>query len=451
MFFKKLRIIRKRKKISKHRLSKELNVKPSTIYEWEHNISLPDELQLEKLSELVDVNKNDLLNEEDIKLFNSNFVNHSYKKRILKKIAFFSIIGLLVFDIFAILIHIVSSNINKSFKYIYEAENYTIDTLVCEINVKYDIDIEKIIGNSIKYDYYSVKKDENYVFSKNHITPKKIGRYDFVVDFINVRSKTKYRLTILEIRCYDINDADLINNYEDFEMMKQKPSGTFILNDDIIFPDNNSFVPIGGMSVQEKFRGIFINPNDFIIKNLNFSIQSGIYGLFRSVDDAYIDNIILEDVSITISDNGTILNSICGGLIGDATDSLITNCRVTGTVKGTYHVGGLIGEAYNSSVKYCFFDGTVNQKGDNINEFHNSSGGLIGFNDDGNQPATRCTEIINNTVKGVVKADCIASKIIGIIYDVSNNYNIAMIQNNNVNVKIYGKEVYDEYKYISQK
>ena len=57
MFSKKLRIIRKRKKISKHRLSKELNVKPSTIYEWEHNISLPDELQLEKLSELVDVNK----------------------------------------------------------------------------------------------------------------------------------------------------------------------------------------------------------------------------------------------------------------------------------------------------------------------------------------------------------------------------------------------------------
>lgn len=55
-------------------------------------------------------------------------------------------------------------------------------------------------------------------------------------------------------------------------MMKQKPSGTFILNDDIIFPDNNSFVPIGGMPVQEKFRGIFINPNDFIIKNLNFSI-----------------------------------------------------------------------------------------------------------------------------------------------------------------------------------
>lgn len=166
MFFKKLRIIRKRKKISKHRLSKELNVKPSTIYEWEHNISLPDELQLEKLSELVDVNKNDLLNEEDIKLFNSNFVNHSYKKRILKKIAFFSIIGLLVFDIFAILIHIVSSNINKSFKYIYEAENYTIDTLVCEINVKYDIDIEKIIGNSIKYDYYSVKKMKTMCFLK---------------------------------------------------------------------------------------------------------------------------------------------------------------------------------------------------------------------------------------------------------------------------------------------
>lgn len=98
----------------------------------------------------------------------------------------------------------------------------------------------------------------------------------------------------------------------------------------IVLANDIDMSGVTGWDGIKSFQGTF-DGNGHKITNL-----TGTNGLFASTSGATIKNVGLENVNI----NGS---SYVGGLIGNATNTNISNCYTTGSINGTSDVGGLVG------------------------------------------------------------------------------------------------------------
>ena len=98
----------------------------------------------------------------------------------------------------------------------------------------------------------------------------------------------------------------------------------------IVLANDIDMSGVTGWEGIKNFQGTF-DGNGHKITNL-----TGTNGLFASTSCATIKNVGLENVNI----NGS---SYVGGLIGNATNTNISNCYTTGSINGTSDVGGLVG------------------------------------------------------------------------------------------------------------
>ncbi len=142
--------------------------------------------------------------------------------------------------------------------------------------------------------------------------------------------------------------------------------------------------PIGNSEMW--FNGVY-DGDGYSIKNLTVNRPGqGDVGLFGVVGpDAEIKNLSLVDVKVEGSIN---VGALAGNTYYYESDNpyyqpeqpMITNCSVTGTVKGRGNVGGLIG--YNRAIATdSSFDGTVTQEYYWHYSYEETAGGLIGEND----------------------------------------------------------------------
>jgi hypothetical protein len=118
------------------------------------------------------------------------------------------------------------------------------------------------------------------------------------------------------------------------------------------FRGGAGWVPIGTSS--NPFRGVF-DGNHKTIKNLYINRTTTFVGLFGWAQNATIQNLGVEDVSIA----GSIS---VGGIVGEMSNSHILNSHAIGTITGTGRlVGGIVGWAGNgSSIINCYAMGTIN-------------------------------------------------------------------------------------------
>lgn len=118
--------------------------------------------------------------------------------------------------------------------------------------------------------------------------------------------------------------------------------------------------------------------------------SSQFVGLFNSISSssAYIKNLGVEGVNIT----GDIY---VGGVVGYIDNVSITNCYVTGTVKGNRSVGGVVGQDNNGIITNCYAISTVNG---NV-----GVGGLVGRENGGSITKSYTTGAVtgNECVGGV--------------------------------------------------
>lgn len=98
----------------------------------------------------------------------------------------------------------------------------------------------------------------------------------------------------------------------------------------IVLANDIDMSGVTGWEGIKNFQGTF-DGNGHKITNL-----TGTNGLFASTSGATIKNVGLENINI----NGS---SYVGGLIGNATNTNISNCYTTGSINGTSDVGGLVG------------------------------------------------------------------------------------------------------------
>ena len=155
---------------------------------------------------------------------------------------------------------------------------------------------------------------------------------------------------------------------------------------------STAFTPIGNSTT--KFAGTLLG-NGCTIKGL---VTNGQYsGLFGYVNNAHIENLTVN----VSNDSG---NTSAGGLVGVVNGTTtITNCNVSGTVKGTHQIGGFVGFAQDCvlTISNGNNSATITTTGQSSNgKGRTSGGGIVGYVNDN---ATVTINDVTNT--GAVKTE----------------------------------------------
>lgn len=144
----------------------------------------------------------------------------------------------------------------------------------------------------------------------------------------------------------------------------------FVLANDIdlsVYSTGEGWTPIGSPS--KKFTATF-DGNGHVVSNLYiYRPNDNNQGLFGWASNADIKNVGLENVDVTGDCN-------VGGLVGNGSNSIISNCYATGDVVGGGWVGGLVGEGQNRIIiSSSYSTGSVTG--------NNNVGGLLGWSNYG--------------------------------------------------------------------
>ena len=421
MFQDKLKKLRMQANLTQAELAKHIFVSRSAVAKWEQGRGLPTVDSLEMLCDFFHVSEDELLDKkEPLIMYNKIKIKRDISNYF--GYAFAGLVGMIFICIITILIN---DKINTSKKTLSLA-NYQIKQVGLSLDENYVLNIDEFLSNGdVEYDSYEIIESKYYSIDGNTIIPREEGIYPVEINFYNRKENTCYKATIIELYCYDIEKMIMINSVEDLCNMNNNKSGYYILNSNIDLKDIKDFDPIGNFPAGNEFTGFFINPNNYVISNLTIASAKNIYhspyggcggGLFGAVQNAYIDNIILENVYIDVSDFIGESYSAAGSIANFATYSFITNCKVTGTVIGQLYVGGIVASANNTTLTNNIFNGKVIQKNCDIVQ-RPAVGGLAGwlFCNQNNEPITDCV-ISNNIINANLTSDSVAGKLAGYVY-----------------------------------
>jgi len=166
-------------------------------------------------------------------------------------------------------------------------------------------------------------------------------------------------------------DPFVIATKDQLDLVRFHLDDEFILINDLIFDDedytagsrffNNEagFIPIG--SASDPFNGRF-NGNGHIISGIKSNVTGDGFlhaGLFGYLSYSIIDNIQLLDCEISVSSYNS---SYVGGLSGSMEESIISDCRVSGSISGltAADAGGLAGKATGGLIQRSINEATIN-------------------------------------------------------------------------------------------
>ncbi|VEU82477.1 hypothetical protein [Acholeplasma hippikon] len=246
---------------------------------------------------------------------------------------------------------------------------------------------------------------------------------------------TRKKQTVIAINVYVVNQSKMkeVKTAQDLADISKDIDGTYILKSDIDLKNFGNWLPIAEYSEEGNpiggFRGMFINPDGYKIKNLainsviNLPSTNRNYlglGLFETIADAYIDGLILENITINTSSYITDdYQDLCaGGICGFAINSVIRNCMVDGLVVSQKVAGGITGIFSRGLIIGCDFKGIVNNT--SPTKF-GGSGGIAGI---GYEEA----QIIDCAVEATINGKIFAGGILGhytghpLYYDKLDNY-----------------------------
>lgn len=246
---------------------------------------------------------------------------------------------------------------------------------------------------------YIVEGSNNTAIGEATITIKGINNY---------KGTTTKKFNIVDFTLQDASAANsatnpyLITTAEDLEALasivntKARLAGYYKQTADITLSDEHTAI---GNSSNTSFQGIYDGDNKFI-KGLLINQAEGTYqGLFGRAYRATIQNVIIENCDITAKD-------YVGGICGHASETTISNCKVSGAIKtadgvdGMYH-GGIAGYIYNKPTSKCV--NTASVKGNNSKSQY--YGGIVG--------EVRRTNITDCFNAGIVEGTLYVGSIVG--------------------------------------
>ena len=219
---------------------------------------------------------------------------------------------------------------------------------------------------------YLVECSNNTAIGEATITIKGINNY---------KGTTTKTFNIVDFTLQDASAANsasnpyLITTAEDLEALASivntgsRLGGYYKQSADITLTNEHTAI---GNSSNTSFRGVYDGDNK-VIKGLLINQAEGTYqGLFGRAKNATITNVIIENCDITAKD-------YVGGICGHASETTISNCKVSGAIKtadgvdGMYH-GGIAGSIYDKPISSCV--NTASVKGNNSKSQY--YGGIVG-------------------------------------------------------------------------
>lgn len=219
---------------------------------------------------------------------------------------------------------------------------------------------------------YLVECSNNTAIGEATITIKGINSYK------GTQTKT---FNIVDFPLQDASAANsasnpyLITTAEDLEALASivntgsRLGGYYKQSADITLSHEHTAI---GNSSNTSFRGVYDGDNN-VIKGLLINQPKAIYqGLFGRANQATIKNVIIENCDITAK-------KYVGGICGYASETTISNCKVSGAIKtadgvdGMYH-GGIAGSIYDKPISSCV--NTASVKGNNSKSQY--YGGIVG-------------------------------------------------------------------------
>lgn len=219
---------------------------------------------------------------------------------------------------------------------------------------------------------YLVECSNNTTIGEATITIKGINSYK------GTQTKT---FNIVDFPLQDASAANsasnpyLITTAEDLEALASivntgsRLGGYYKQSADITLTNEHTAI---GNSSNTSFRGVYDGDNN-VIKGLLINQPKAIYqGLFGRANQATIKNVIIENCDITAK-------KYVGGICGYASETTISNCKVSGAIKtadgvdGMYH-GGIAGSIYDKPISSCV--NTASVKGNNSKSQY--YGGIVG-------------------------------------------------------------------------
>ena len=203
--------------------------------------------------------------------------------------------------------------------------------------------------------------------------------YYFYSLSLRCENESGYAITHIGISLRREGSAIPIYTIEDLDGVRNNLPGSFVLMNDIDMADIDDWKPIG--SFEYPFTGVF-DGGGYEITGLHApdSIAEGMdFGLFDSVKNAEIRNIIIREPHITPINIAE--SSHCSALIADSVQSLIENCAVIGGIVAPADGGasGLMCSSYDNIFLGLFNSADVFCKANN-NKLKNT-GGITGIMD----------------------------------------------------------------------
>jgi PKD repeat protein len=250
------------------------------------------------------------------------------------------------------------------------------------------------------------------------------GQNIFIVYATDFIGKTTSKEVLFYFESQSGGDGTESNPYKvynvyDLQAVNNNLSAHYILMNDIdasatsTWNNGAGFVPIGNSTT--KFTGTFDGQN-YTISELHINRPStdyvGLFGYINGVDHINeshtIENVNLDDVYV-------IGNQFTGGLVGYASMGGISQCQVSGYIKGTYSIGGFCGSIDTTYIISSSSSGTLENAGA-------SSGGLVG------ETAWNC-EIVDSTSSMTIIGNYRSGGLVGMSYqtNVTNGYSIGSV------------------------
>ena len=157
----------------------------------------------------------------------------------------------------------------------------------------------------------------------------------------------------------------IITTADELQAMQYDLSGKYILMNDIDL-SGYEWTPVGNNDMGP-FKGVF-NGNGKVVKNLSINRPSEkTQGFFGYASNAIIKNVGLENVDISCKEDSAGLLACANSVYSNAS---ITNCYVTGKLKGFASVSGLASDL-RGTVEACYTNVSISVS-------TGGNGGLIG-------------------------------------------------------------------------
>ncbi|MGI9541219.1 MAG: hypothetical protein ACR2MI_04105, partial [Flavobacteriaceae bacterium] len=191
-----------------------------------------------------------------------------------------------------------------------------------------------------------------------------------------------------DIDAYSTSGWDYSDDNTDGDRFNDTNDGTTSLG------GNEGWLPIGTSS--NRFMGNF-DGKDFTIDAIYISNSSilkvgGLFGYVGNLNTATIENITLDNLSITNSSSSS--NGTTGGLIGHIGNSNVTVKDIeirNASITGVGYVGGVVGKSYtHDPISNNFVEATISGK--------NWVGGVMGYSTNGGS-------VVNNTSSVTISAN----------------------------------------------